>query len=149
MEQPTLTASAIIDFAERLEEFSLGFYARLADRFPEHKAMFSRFAEESRKNKVHIVRTYQETITDALEAGFSFKGLDLSRYTVDIALPEEVGLGKALTLATALEETAGAFYREVAKRSKSLLATIPMAFKQAGKRRSSRKSQLTSLMEKA
>ncbi len=149
MEASPLTASAVVDFATRLEELSLGFYSRLAERFPEEREMLLSFAEESKKNKVLVIRTYQETITDALEAGFSFKGLDLSQYALDTALPEDIGRGDALQLAIGLEEQSIRFYADVAERSGSLLATIPRAFRQAGQRRRDRQLKLRALSERS
>ncbi len=143
-----VTASAIISFSQRLEDSSSVFYRRLAELFPDRKDLFLSFAEESAKLKVHVLRTYQETISDALEAGFSFKGLDLSEYEVDTTLPEGMGFAGALKMAVRLEERASEFYMEVADLSKSLLATIPRAFNRVGERRSSRKLVLSALLEK-
>ncbi|MFQ5838286.1 MAG: hypothetical protein ACE5HJ_05835 [Thermoplasmata archaeon] len=149
MEESSVTASAIINFAQKLEDSSMSFYSRLAESFAENKEMFLSFADESKKIKVQVVRTYQETISDALEAGFSFKGLDLSEYAVDVALPEEVSHSDVLKMAVRLEENASKFYTDVADRSRSLLATIPRAFSKAAERRSSRRLVLMSLLDEA
>ena len=54
-------------------------------------------------------------------------------------------LGGAVALAIALEETAIAFYQDVAEASESLLATIPRAFKRVARTRRRRKDKLQAL----
>ena len=147
MEEPNATASAIISFSKKLEDTSLKFYEDLAERYTEGKETFLSFVKESRKNKVLVVRTYQETITDALEACFSFKGLNLSDYLAETTLTEGMSYSDALKMAIELEKKASKFYLDVAERSKSLLATIPMIFRKVAERRYSRKLKMKSLLE--
>lgn len=146
MKASSVTASAIISLAQRIEDSSSVFYEGLAERWGEDKEMFLAFAKEGRKNKTLVTRTYQETITDALEACFSFEGLDLGDYEVETTLAEGAGYSEALGIAIALEEQACKFYLDVAERSESLLATIPMAFRRVAKKRSKR---LQTLRDKA
>ncbi len=145
MEDISVTASAVISFVEKLEDNSESFYNQLAERFEEEP--FQTFAVDSQKNKTLIVRTYQETITDALEACFAFEGLDLAAYVADTALPEGACLEDALRQAIELEDRAIRFYLDVAERSRSLLATIPGAFKRAAKKRTRRKADLESMVK--
>lgn len=140
-----VTASSVISFVERLEDQSTAFYEVLAERYPEGRDVFREFAESGQKDKRAIVRTYRETVTDALETGFSFRGLDLDQYQIDAELAQDADIEEALDQALALEERTTAFYREVAERSRSLLATIPMAFRRAAKRRERRKAILRDL----
>ncbi len=149
MEEQNLTASAIISFSEQLEDRSTAFYEQLAARFAEHKDTFLGFAEGSQKHKVWVTRTYQETISDALEACFCFEGLPLSDYEVEPSLAKNAGYADALAAALELEERAIQFYRDVAQRSESLLATIPGAFRRVAKKRSGRKLKLESLQKAA
>jgi hypothetical protein len=142
-EQP-LTASAVISYSQDLEARSARFYRELGARFPAHEATFAGLAQDCEKNSAQIVRTYQETITDALEAGYSFAGLALGDYRVDTALPAGIDLPAALARALVLEERAAAFYQDVAERSESLLATIPRAFRRAARTRRRRQSILES-----
>jgi len=143
---PTVpTASVVITFAEKLEDESSSFYEKLAEKFAENKQTFLTFSAESKKNKVLIVRTYRETITDALEACYSFEGLNLDDYDVK-AVPEQT-YSQSLNTAIQFEEKAREFYMDVAERSKSLLATIPMAFKKVAETRNNRKLRLKSLLE--
>ena len=142
----SLTASSIISFAEKIEDDSASFYAALAKSFEEQEGLFLGFAKESKKNKVAIVRTYQETITDALEACFAFEGLDLRDYVIDTTLAESIGLADALTVALTLEDTTCMFYLDAAERSQGLLATIPRVFTRVARKRSKRREQLKALL---
>ena len=147
MENVNVTASAIISFSEGLEDKSSAFYEELAERFAESKEQLLTFVKESKKNKTLVVRTYQETITDALEACFSFAGLNPGDYEVDTTLAEGASYADALGVAITLEEKACRFYLDVAEQSQSLLATIPMAFKRVAKKRGKRKAKLESLLD--
>jgi hypothetical protein len=168
MENINVTASAIISFAEKLEDSSSTFYEELAERWAEDKQpptpipltkggrggcgkgdkeTFLNFAKECEKNKTLVVRTYRETITDALEAGFSFEGLDLRDYDAETTLTENISYSEALGMAIELEDKACKFYSDVAERSKLLLATIPRAFSRVAQKRSDRKLKLQSLLD--
>lgn len=146
MEEPNVTASAIISFAEKLEDDSSKFYKQLAEKYMENKELFLSFAEEGRKNKVLVTRTYQETITDALEACF-IKGINLNDYISETTLAEDANYSTALKMAIELEEKAGKFYLNIAERFESLLATISRAFRKVAERRNNRKLKLKSLLE--
>ncbi len=104
------------------------------------------FAEESRKNGLLVTRTYQETITDALEAGFSFRGLNLDDYPVETTLTMGTSYPNALNMAMQLEEKASEFYLDVAERSKSLLATIPRVLRETAEKRRKRRLKLALLL---
>ena len=147
MASTVVTASRVISFAEELESRSEAFYKDLAERFPGNRDRFLSFAEDCQKNRVSLVRTYRETVSDALETGFSFQGLDLEDYEVETTLDEGATLEGALRQAVEVEEKAVAFHRTVAERSRSLLATIAMAFKSAARSRKRHKQQLESLFE--
>ena len=149
MKNSTLTASAILSFSERLEDDSLAFYEKLAKRFDEGKEVFLGFAKESRKNKTHLVRTYQETISDALEATFSFEGLELTDYDFETALTKDTSFKEALEMALEIEEKASKLYSQIAEQAQSLLATIPGAFLRVAKKRRARKEILQSMLDKA
>lgn len=145
MSEGPLTASAIISFSTNLEARSAGFYRELAVCFPQHEDAFAGWAEDCEKSSMQVTRTYQETITDALEAGFSFSGLSLAAYEVDVDLPPGIDLDRALGKAVALEEGAIAFYQDVAERSALLLATIPRAFRRVARTRRRRLEKLEAL----
>ena len=145
MEDANVTAAVVISFSETLEDSSSEFYQELANRWPKHEGQFLAFARDCERSKANVIRTYQETISDALDAGYSFKGLQLEEFRPDTALPIDVSYADALTMALALEGTAIAFYQTVAEQA-SLLATIPRAFRGTAKRRSRRKKELEALL---
>ena len=145
MENVDVTASAVISFAEDLEDTTAGFYEGLADRFPEQADGYRRFAKDSRRSKTLVVRTYQETISDALEACFCFEGLMLASHAVDASLPDGLSHEAAVGKAIALERASIDFYQDVAERSASLLATITGAFRRAAKTREKRRAKLEAM----
>jgi len=145
MEGNSATASSIIAFAEKVESASAAFYEGLAAAFSEHSEQFQAFARDSAKNKVFVVRTYQETISDALEACFSFEGLNLQDYKLPELSERGATRSQALAQAIALEEHAVEFYLDVASRCESLLGTIPRAFRRVAQTRCKRKEALQAL----
>jgi len=145
MRDRPVTASAVISFSQELEDSSSRFYQELGAKFTECRDAFLGFARDGSKNELLITRTYQETITDALEAGFSFQGLRLEGHLVELTLPVDISLAEALGMAIGLEEKAVAFYEEVAERSQSLLATIPGAFRRVARKRRRRKAALEAM----
>jgi len=147
MEKPSITASAVINFAEKLEEDSSRFYEELAKRYGQSKDLFLSFAKESIDNKIFVSRTYRETITDAIEACFSFKGLNLNDYKFETTLAEGTSYSDALRKAMELEEKASKFWLDIAEQSASLLATIPRAFRKVAEKRSNRKMKIKSLFK--
>ena len=149
MDNLSVTTAATIRFSELIEDRSSAFYNELAERWADKTETFLAFSKESKKNKTQVVRTYQETISDAYEASYSFEGLILKNYEFDTELVKDASMAEGLKTAIALEEKACAFYLDVAARSESLLATIPRAFKQVAKKRSRRRSKLESLPEEA
>jgi rubrerythrin len=144
-----VTTSTVIDFAERLEEGSSDFYTALAQKCVDNEEQILSFAEESKKNKILILRTYRETITDALEACFCFKGLNLEDFEIVKTLGKDVSCSAALKLAIDNEQRAVQFYSTIADLSKGLLATIPMAFKRVAEKRKNRQLTLRTLVTKA
>jgi rubrerythrin len=146
MEDANLTTAMIISHSENLEDATAAFYEELARRHTEHREAFSGAAQDAQKHKVWVVRTYQETISDALEACFCFQGMRLRDYGVELSLEETAPVALALQKAIELEESAISFYQEVAERSKPLLATIPAAFKRVAKKRATRKRHWETLI---
>jgi rubrerythrin len=145
MSDQPLTAAAIISYTQELEAQSARFYEALAEKYPAQRDTFAGFAVDCGKHSKQLLRTYQETITDALEAGFSFEGLSLAGYAPDTTLDEGASLSAAVAQALALEETVIAFYDDVADRSESLLATIPRTYRRVAKRRQRRVEKLNAL----
>ena len=147
MDNANITASAIMSFSERLEEQSKDLYAKLAQRFVEKQEIFLRFSKECKKNKTHLVRTYQETISDALEATFSFEALAFPKIDFESLMNEDISFTDVVKGVVAIENQASEFYALVADQAQSLLATIPRAFKRVAKARRSRSEILLGLLD--
>jgi len=145
LEQRGTTTAGVISFAERLEERSMSFYEGLSAKFPAHADLFSGFAREDKLNKILVTRTYQETVTDALETGFSFEGLDLASMIPKEAWMDSTTLGEALATSLVLEHAAVQFYTDLASRSQGLLSTIYTAFNRIAGSRKKRVPKLESL----
>jgi rubrerythrin len=148
MDEEGVTASAVISYACKLEKCSSAFYRRLAQICAAHGETFLIFAKENERNSELITRTYQETITDAIEACFAFEGLNLDDRWIRMTLEENSECNDGLTKALELESKASEFYSEAAKKSGSLLATIPQVLKRVAETRNKRKSKLLSMIEK-
>jgi len=145
MEESGITCAAIISSTQKIERETAKFYEHLAERYTDDKADFLSFSKESKKNEVLITRTYQETISDALEACF-IEGLNLNNIVLARTLSRDVDFATALRMAIRLEDEATKFYSEIAERTRSLLATIPMVFKKVAKNRKNRKLKLESIL---
>jgi rubrerythrin len=135
----------VVSFAGRLEERSTSFYNKLAEQFPDHADIFRSCAREGNLNKVLLIRTYQETVTDALETGFSFEGLDLKDGVPEGVWEQSANLKEAVGNAIVLERAAVNFYADIAGRSQILLSTIYSAFKRVEAVRRNRLAKLGSL----
>jgi hypothetical protein len=139
-----ITAAAIISFSERLQEVSAAFYRALGEAYPAHGGLFEGYVQRCERDKVQIVRTYRETVTDALETNYSFEGLAIPEGLLEAGAPAgdwKAALGQAV----ALEAGAAAFYEEVAARSEGLLATIPRAYRRVAARRRQTREELAAL----
>ncbi len=146
MTEEGLTASAVMHLAEQIEEKSAAFYQQLASRFEKGREEFLGFVEESEKNRAFLVRTYQETVSDALETAFSCKGLDLA--ALEISLPESATLKEAMEMAMSLERRVSDLYFQISEQSQSLLATIPRAFARVARKRAARIEVLQNMIGK-
>ena len=139
-----ITATAIISFSERLQEVSAAFYRDLGEAYPARGGVFEGYAQRCERDRVQIVRTYRETVTDALETNYSFEGLVVPEGLLGVAVPAgdwKAALGQAL----ALEGGVAAFYEEVAARGEGLLATIPRAYRRVAARRRAQEAELRAL----
>jgi rubrerythrin len=146
VEQSNLTCAAIISFAKEIEDNSAEFYRNLADKYPNSRTKFLSFSKECRKNKTLITRTYQETISDALEACF-ITGPKLENYAIRRNIPKTLSPKDALEMAIEIEDEAIEAYLSIAEQTKQLLATIPMAFRTVAKNRKHRRQELNRLLD--
>ena len=146
MSSPAITAAVIISRTAALQDRSAELYRQLAAQFAEHAEDLLAFAERCERNKVQIVRTYQETVSDALETGFAFAGLSLPDPLATDAVAQAVDWPTAARGAIALEEQAITFYEQVAEACESLLATIPGAYRRVIKTRKRRIEELKGMV---
>ncbi len=135
----------MVSFAQRLEERSELFYEKLCEQFPSQADLFHVFAHEDKLNKVLVTRTYQETVTDALETGYSFEGLNLNGIIPNDVWADHPDLPGSIEGAILLEQAAASFYADIAGRSEMLLSTIYTAFKKIEGVRRKRLPKLESL----
>ena len=142
MSDTSPTAATVIAFAEQLEEQTAVCYSALASRFPEQAVQFERFAKRAARTQKEVLRTYRETVSDALETNFAFGDVDLNTFRVCWEVPAVDVLATMVASLLPLEQLAEAFYSDMAKRSESLLATIPAAFRRAAKVRTQRMTRL-------
>lgn len=136
------TAATVITFAEDLEDQTAACYDALAGRFLEQAGQFERFAQRAAQTKMEVVRTYRETVSDALETNFSFADVDLNTYRGCWDAPEGTDLAAVAAQLLVVEQKAVTFYSDMAETSESLLATIPAAFRRAAKVRTQRITRL-------
>ena len=136
------TASEVISFAVELEDKSAKFYESLAEKFKDYRETFLSFVKENKKNKMLVQRAYNEVISDALETGFSFEGLDTDTYSIETNLSQDENLTSLINKALDMEEKIKRFYLNAAKKSESLLADVPRAFEKIARKRAERKEKL-------
>jgi len=141
------TASEVIDFAKEVEEKSAEFYEGLAKMYSQYGDVFLSFVKENNKNKLWVQRVYQEVVSDALETGFSFEGLDTDNYLIEVNLSKDKDLSEVLKKTLEMEEKIQKFYIDAAEKSKSLLADVPRVFERIVKRREKRKLEIKNLKE--
>ena len=136
------TAATVIAFAEELEEQTAACYQVLAQRFPAQASQFERFVKRSGRANTDLVRTYRETVSDALETNFAFGDVQLSAYRTEWDVSESDDLAALVAELLPNEKLAERFYSEMATRSESLLATIPAAMRRCAKVRVQRIARL-------
>ena len=141
------TASEIVKFAGELEEKSANFYEKMAERFPERKDIFLSFAKENRKCKKMVQRAYSEVVSDALETGFSFEGMESGKYLIETNFSQNENVRLLLNKALEMEKKIQKFYLDAAEKSKSLLADVPRVFERIGEKREERKHKIKDLQE--
>jgi len=142
------TATQVINFAIQLEENSRKLYQMLAEKYAEHKDLFLSLAKGNKKNKTWVQRTYYEVVSDALETGFSFGGLDVDGHLVEENLAEGGSLPDILKKALDTEDKIQEFYQNAALKSKSFLADVPRTFERMTKERDKRKKKLKSFFKR-
>lgn len=141
------TASSAISFSRELEDDSARLYEELAHRYPEGKDLFLSWIKENKRFKTSVDRAYYGVISDALESGFAFEGIDTDDYLVETRLAEDVSPSDALNTAIDAEEKITRFYRTASETSRSLMADVPRAFDKVVRTRSERIPKLKSFLD--
>ena len=143
------TASAIISFFGRLEDQIIELYENLAanEKYSEAKDTFLALAKDNKRDRETVQRVYQEVVTDAIETGFSFTGLNEDDYQISTELAEGLSYSNVVRMAIDAEDKSSKFCIDASESSRSLLADIPQAFEWVAKRKNRRKEQLASLLE--
>lgn len=143
------TASAIISFFGRLEDQIIELYENLAanEKYSEAKDIFLALAKDNKRDREMVQRVYQEVVTDAIETGFSFTGLNEKDYQITTELAEGLSYLNVVRMAIDAEDRSSKFCIDASESSRSLLADIPQAFEWVAKRKNRRKEQLASLLE--
>ena len=144
------TASEGISFYKKLEDQSLKFYEELAcnEKYAEGKETFLAFAKENKKHKAIVIMAYHYVITDAIEAGFGFQGLDENNYKLNTKYSEEMSYSDVLKMVIEIEKTTYKFCTDAGETSKGLLHDISNAFLRVAKQKIKRKQKLKTLLEK-
>lgn len=142
------TASAFISFYSKLEDKTSNMYESLMNdkRCIEVKDTFNTFVKENRRYKERILRSYQEVITDALEAAFPQENLDENDYEIKINITDELSFQDIIKKAIETEENCYRFCRDAGESLKSLLADVPDAFSWVSKRKYRRIEHLKSFL---
>jgi len=143
---PSCTASAVVTFAVQLEVACAEFYEDIARTCETEQDVFMELAQENLRNGKLLKRAYYEVVSDALETGFCFEGLELSEHTVDCRQPEGLSRSEIITLALACEDKAERLCQIAAERSESLLGDVPRVFAKLARQREDRKTMLSKLL---
>ena len=140
------TAARVITYISKVEEESGQFYEICANRHEALKEPFISFIKENIKFEKNVKRAYYGAVSDALETGFSFKGLkgDL----VIHLLKEGSSLIEVLRVSMDMEKDIQEFYLKASGLSKNLLADVSRAMARVAKTRDARIAKLQSLFEK-
>ncbi|MBW2061415.1 MAG: hypothetical protein JRI95_07615 [Deltaproteobacteria bacterium] len=139
------TAAAVISYISKIEQESAQFYEEWANKHKELKEAFLAFAKENHKNEKNIKRAYYGAVTDALETGFSFKGLEGA--LVMPLLDNNASSGEVLKASLDLENGIREFYLKAAELSKALLGDVSRAMARVAKIRNTRLTELRLLLE--
>ena len=132
------TMAAVMSFVSRMENDSSVFYRRWAEKYPELQDTFLSRAKENEKFEKMVKQTYFGVITDALEACFSFQGLDTQDYEFQPTLPENASISEVMKTAQEMENRSRNFYLRTAEVSEGLMADIPRLFRKIAKNKEER-----------
>ena len=142
------TAAALITYISKIEQESAMLYEKLAKKHEELRETFLSFVKENKKNETNIKRAYYSVISDALEACFSFGGLNADNSLSQPIVDEGTSLSEVLRFSIDLEERIEKFYSKAANQSKALMADLPRVLEHVAKLRNKRRMKLRVLLDK-
>lgn len=106
------------------------------------------FAKENKQNETNVKKAYYSVISDALEACFSFGGLNADNSLSQPIVDEDTSLSEVIRCSIDLEEGIEKFYSKAAEQSKALLADLPRVMGHVAKLRNKRRMKLRVLLDK-
>jgi hypothetical protein len=135
------TTSEVISYSKKLEMDSAIRYRQLAGAFLANTEVLNSFARENEKFIIQVQRAYNSVISDAIEGAFAFD-LESDDYMLDTTSFS----GTVNKIAATMEKTMIKFYTDAARQSESLMADVPVVFKQVVKKREGRMEQIKELI---
>ena len=139
------TAAAVITYISQIEQETAELYRMWADRHAGLKNAFVSFAKENSKFEKNVKRAYYSAVSDALETGFSFKGL--TGDTNMSSIEDNTSAVEVVHAFIETESTIYSFYLKASELSKSLLSDMSRAMARVAKSRKARLEKLESLQK--
>ncbi len=139
------TAASVIKYVSRLELESGKLYEEWSKLHEKVRDTFEMFSRENKKNEEKVKRAYFSVVSDALETGFCFRGLE-----GELTIPEfrqGVTVVEVLDLAIGLENEIKDFYVEAADLSRCLLADVTREMQKVANARDNRISKLVAMLQ--
>ena len=140
------TASAVMNYAEKLEMNSAAYYEAAAARFDQAGDSLRKFVKENEKNVKSNKRAYYSVISDALETSFSFESLTTEPYEIEPVLVQDGDLSATLKACIEAEGKIQEFYKVAAKKSEPFMADVPAAFRGTARVHTKRKAALEEML---
>ena len=141
------TAASVITYITNIEKMSADFYDSALKGNDLIETKFSFYARENRKIEKRIKRVYYGVVSDALETGFSFRGL-----RGEIKVPKyakKATISGIIKVSIEMEQEIHNFYLNASQLSKSLLADVPRVMSSVAKIREKRILELKQLLNKS
>ena len=138
------TSSAAISFAKQLEDESSTAFSKCAEMFPSWADTLGIFIRENKRHTSEVDRAYFSVVSDALDTGFSFTGIDSDDYKIESIL-DSGAQSDSLRILINNEERVIAYYSAAAQASRALLTDVARSFDRVTKRHRSRLGALGGL----
>ena len=139
------TASAVVSFAEKMENDTAEYYESLTQRFKEDRSLISSFVKENKANIVKLNKACKGVITDTNKSDAVFS-IEEGEYAIETLLPNDIEYSDALHKALAFERTIIKFYNDASEQAKGIKADIPKQFIKAARVRGNRIYEMETLV---